>query len=286
MSRAILNFFRKTKKYRISDIEILMNSDHQLPIFQEKFPLYDAFLPHLVSRIPTGWVIDVGANVGDTIVAMLQKCESNFLGIEPDPLYYSYLEKNVANLPPNYQRRVDTIRAFVSSTSRPLVTLRSQGTASSISADENTECPSLTGDEILSRKLINNQEVRLIKIDTDGNDYDCIFAFADTLLKSEPLLFWENAVYDVKQFEGNRLLYAFLEKLGYEKIAIFDNFGNFILTCSMEGAYALNDYLWNIEQKISGRTMYYADFLAYKKPQEAFVADILKDYVEKSMKIR
>ena len=75
-----LNWFKRVvlakagvkRRYRIGNSYITLDFTHRLPDYQFSHPYYDRFLPHLVSYLPShSVVIDVGANVGDTLVGMI-----------------------------------------------------------------------------------------------------------------------------------------------------------------------------------------------------------------------
>src|SRR5215203_6027449 len=84
---------RRDVCYRLSgDVEIDLPGNHPLPRYQRDYPLYDRFLPMLVSRLPdTAQIIDVGANCGDTVAAMYAaNPRLRYLAIEPDPAFFKY----------------------------------------------------------------------------------------------------------------------------------------------------------------------------------------------------
>lgn len=102
-------FFTKvTSTYKIGRYELEITPDHGLPVFQRQFKLYDRFLPVLVSKIndKNKTIIDVGANIGDTTIAMLQKCKNSFICIEASDIFFSYLERNIHNLEDGHKNRV------------------------------------------------------------------------------------------------------------------------------------------------------------------------------------
>jgi len=89
--------------YKIGEIEILLPSDHLLPSYQKKHRTYDRFLYYLVSSLEDdSSVIDVGANIGDTVCSMIQSnSHLNYYCIEGDNYFYSYLLKNIKKIEKN-----------------------------------------------------------------------------------------------------------------------------------------------------------------------------------------
>ncbi|MEI7464384.1 MAG: hypothetical protein WCJ87_03490 [Burkholderiales bacterium] len=58
-------------EHPFSRVSILMPKNHRLAEYKKRHRLYDQFLPHLARYLPTGGVVvDIGANVGDTLAAM------------------------------------------------------------------------------------------------------------------------------------------------------------------------------------------------------------------------
>jgi len=62
----------KPDKYKIGIYEIEIPTNFTLPDNQKYFKLYDRFLPVLAKNISSDKIIiDVGANIGDTAIAIL-----------------------------------------------------------------------------------------------------------------------------------------------------------------------------------------------------------------------
>lgn len=58
--------------YKVKNFDLQIPIDHRLPLYQSQFANYDRFLPHLAKQLDSNdLVIDIGANVGDTVAAML-----------------------------------------------------------------------------------------------------------------------------------------------------------------------------------------------------------------------
>ena len=97
-------------------IERFLPPGHLLPSYEAQHPLYDRFLPTLASHLPEGsWAIDVGANCGDTLIAMGQAHAGlNFLCVEPDMGFQAYLTQNARSLRrANPKQKIELVRALV-----------------------------------------------------------------------------------------------------------------------------------------------------------------------------
>ena len=67
-----------SRNLKIGDYYILLPPEHKLPEYQAKGRLYDRFLPTLCLALPQDGetIIDLGANVGDTAIAIVQRCDN------------------------------------------------------------------------------------------------------------------------------------------------------------------------------------------------------------------
>jgi hypothetical protein len=69
-------------------MQLLAPAEHKLDVYQALYPLYDKRFP-LLSKIvsnrrPTSTLIDIGANIGDTVAqCRLAGCSSKIIAIEP-----------------------------------------------------------------------------------------------------------------------------------------------------------------------------------------------------------
>src|SRR5690242_13782082 len=90
----------RSRDYRIGRFRLTLTRDHALPKYQARFSTYDRFLSVLAKHLePQGTVVDVGANVGDTLAAIASASPGlHFLAIEPDPVYSSLLRENVTRM--------------------------------------------------------------------------------------------------------------------------------------------------------------------------------------------
>ena len=114
--RVFLNTLGLKRKYLIDDISISIDYVHRLPDYQRDHPKYDKFLPFFVKYLPNNSiVVDVGSNVGDTVVGMCQKNPNlEYLCIEADKKYFNDLLKNVKKLKTFYPKVIiHTFNKFI-----------------------------------------------------------------------------------------------------------------------------------------------------------------------------
>lgn len=247
-------------KYSIGKYQLNIPNNHPLPQYQKSNRLYDRFLPVLVKYLNSDKIIiDVGANVGDTTIAMIQNCKNLIYSIEPSESFYPYLEINIKRLISSDKVRVKCINKFIGTGDFNGNLLHSKGTASVTTTRNSNVINYKTLDSIIEE----NKDVELIKVDTDGYDFDVLKSSENILLKSEPILYWENQMFEDFQIQGFNDLYEFLQKIGYKYVYIFDNFGNLIIEESdFETLKQINSYVLSMDKNQSTRTFFYTDILA------------------------
>lgn len=264
-------------KYRIKDLDIVLDGDHALPRIQKAHPLYDQFLPFLLSRIPAGWVIDVGANVGDTLYALIQSSDCQFLCVEPDDVYFPLLRENVARLSKSQQDRVLLENAFVSSRSDARTTRRAGGTATAVTVDSHgPTARSVSLSELVRERQIPPSEVVLVKVDTDGYDTDCLLSIGESWKEMSPLLYWEHWFEKKEQCEELPKLFELLASNGYEYFALFDSAGVPMCRGGMQVLRDHHDFLVGVHKGLTTiASNYYMDVLACKPYQRAIVDTVV-----------
>jgi len=242
-----------TTKYRIAGRVIIVPSDHDLPAFQAAHRLYDRFLPVLCSQLPpTGVIVDVGANVGDTIAAIIPTCTNRIVAIEGHLPYFEILRDNLSVIDPD--RRATPIHALLGTGSRTGSLIANRGTATLRNGGSGQM---RTLDEILENWL---DQVILLKVDTDGFDADVICSGMEMIKASRPILFWEGCTSDPAPFE---IMYGKLAAAEYDRFWIFDNFGNLMLSeCGTKELIDVDRYVASQYRHNCTRTLFYVDVLA------------------------
>lgn len=290
MSIGIFKLLNKRTANSLKDIEysigkyiLKMPHNHPLPHYQNSNKLYDRFLPVLARNLNSDkTIIDVGANVGDTTIAIIQNCNNSLVSIEPSELFYPYLEKNIKKLLSSDKKKVKCIHEFIGTGDFSGQLLHSEGTASVTKTGYADVINYKTLDSIIE----DNSDVALIKVDTDGYDFDVLKSSENLLMKSEPILFWENQMFEEFQIKGFNDLYNLLQKTGYKYIYIFDNFGNLIMEESdFETLKKINSYVLSMDRNQSTRTFYYTDILASTEKNHSIVKrailEFKKDWLSK-----
>jgi FkbM family methyltransferase len=259
-------------------VALALPPGHLLGTYQRQHPRYDRFLPHLAGLLAADdGVIDVGANCGDTLVAMaVANPALRFLCVEPDPAFLAYLERNLAALRRQWPAlKVEVAEALVGLEVASVALAGSGGTKHAVPGQGHLAATTL--DALLAERRFG--PVRLLKSDVDGFDHDVI-ASGDGLLREQaPLLFFECHFADAAQRGGYERLLPRLAGHGYRHWTVFDNFGEVLLP-SVEPAQlaGLFDYVQRQNEGRSTRTVHYYDLLVATDRHAALAAQAVRSY--------
>lgn len=264
------------KRYQIGELELSLSPGHLLAEFQKSHRLYDRFLPYLAKHIDAeSTIVDVGANIGDTAYLMTNETDARIVCIEGSKEFYAYLTKNIESLPSSNRNRISCINALVSQQSNQGSLQHINGTAKFVESKSSSAVGSRTLDDIIK----DETKVSLIKVDTDGYDHDVLLSGVKSIKQHQPLLFWENVIESDKQLGQYAHLYSKLVELGYTKIYVFDNFGNFLIADnSFDSQGMINNYVYSILKNQDTTTIHYTDTLAVTAKDESWVDSIIESY--------
>ena len=231
---------------KYENFNILAPSEHLLLYYQSKYPSYDQFLPHLASYIPhDGLIIDVGANIGDTVAGMYDRNSTlNFICIEPDQKYFKYLKLNLKKIK---CKKSLILQSMIGISDERFEIKRGFGTGNSV-ANNSGKFKSVTLDNLL-KPLIVKPNLYLLKIDVDGKDAEVIVSGQDLINMYSPLIFAECQVTDIDSLENWRKVIRILSKHKYNQVAIFYNTGSLLVsmdTSELED-FILSDLADNFE---------------------------------------
>ncbi|GHV66549.1 hypothetical protein FACS1894199_10210 [Bacteroidia bacterium] len=276
-------WLKKNTTYQIGIHKIQIPSSARLPIYQKLHPLYDRFLPVLAKNLNTdGTIIDVGANVGDSLAAMIQQCNNSFICIEPSNFFFEYLEKNVQNLKSENTNPIKLFKSLVGTKTFEGKLKDVRGSTASLVVSEhekNRDGVQYSTIKKLDDIVQNHKDVILLKCDVDGFDFDVIESAKNILSASEPILFFENQIDNDFQYQGFNKLYDFLAERGYHNLYIFDNFGNIVVEkADYHTLKNFNAYLYSMTKYHATRTFCYTDILVSTDKNTSIIARAIEDY--------
>lgn len=277
----------------IGSLPLTIPAEHLLPRYLREHPLYDRFLPVLASQLPKGSLaIDVGANCGDTLLAVAQaQPDLHHLCIEPDQGFYAYMSLNAERLrrkQPNSQ--VELVQALVG---RPGKSARLAGGGGSkhslpvqaedalgsnpVNKDDTLHTRSL--DEIVTHSAMADLPVALIKSDVDGHDHDVLASAEGLIAKHRPLLYFECLVTGAGQQAAFHSCVDRLASLDYSDHWLFDNFGNFMVHATEAAqVHQVLDYVWRQHRGKATRSFYYVDVLSATPSSREIAASAVAAY--------
>jgi FkbM family methyltransferase len=267
-------------RYSIGGVIINLPPDHKLPAYQRKYKDYDRFLPHLVKYLSSGsLVVDVGANVGDTLAAMVSSNNDlRYICIEADDMFFDYLEANLELIESVYPSvKCRCINEFVGKNVNNIALEGVGGTKHAVLKDNEFGINSKPLDQILSE--FDYRDISLIKTDVDGYDYDIINSAENILSVADPILYYE-CMYDQEdQLSGFIEILDFLISMEYTNFILFDNFGCLVTKSdSLDVIIQLLKYIWKQNAAEAYRTINYFDILAYRNSRKEVVERIIRTY--------
>lgn len=278
--------FKKSKKdsqyflYELKKISIKLPIGHMLPTFQARHPQYDRFLPFLAGHLDDGIVIDIGANVGDTLVSMAQENPKlEYWCIEGDQFFFNILSENYKTLNDEFPDvRVNLINKLISSSSNYIQLTSGSSTKTAASFNEKKGHPTYKLDEVLKEL---KERIVLLKSDVDGYDYDVLNSGLCKIKQDVPLLYFECDFKTNAQKDEYLELFLKLETLNYKNFHIFDNFGQYILsTRDLTILFELFEYIYRQHKKESTRTIYYLDIFTGQDSEAIKIQSLIKNYVK------
>lgn len=285
------------REYFFGEYKIILKNNHVLFKYQESFPLYDRFLPLLCADFK-GLIIDIGANIGDTSIAIFSKNPNSFIvGVEPDTGFH---ENCINNIKLNdLSERFLSIQKFVS-TKIGIYRLEKSKTLSTGSilhdslqtGENNTISFSELMDLIPPEKKMNFD---ILKMDTDGFDWDVLDSFIEYNKNSNikpRFIFFEMQTYlnntgvkDINRdqiIENYKLSIERLQTIGYNNFCLLDNFGTPIkITQSVIEIFEFNDYIKRSQIYNLHSTIYYIDILAFSDNEMGLVNESILNLYKK-----
>jgi len=209
---------------------------HQLPDYLEKYRFYDR-LPRRISEyvhVSQGHLncIDVGANIGDTVASFIKQASDIFLAVEPNPSFRKYLTKNWG-----WNKNVTIVEEMCSSGSKTgkFLVKEKDGTAALHQSEEGTQIKCRSLDEIVADHPASGS-VNVLKIDTDGFDFEVIRGARRIIAQTHPVVLFECDPFSNANYVTDCLeTLSFFKQSGYNFFLLYDNYGNLM------GQYSLSD---------------------------------------------
>lgn len=279
------NKYRLKKMLSIDEVlsfngfNISLPPGHLLPFYKKSFIQYDRFLPHLTKYLKSGdLVIDVGANCGDTLAAMVEANPMlEYVCIEPDDKFFTYLDANVKKIQKKFnQISIKTIKKLIGNSALSGY-LDGTGGTKHLVVDLEGGIHTSTLDDAL--KDFNASRLALIKSDVDGYDYDVLDSAHFLTDNFSPILYFECHFDIFGQKERFIETINRLHRSGYKKWALFDNYGGYLLkTDNINQVVDLIEYAHIQNIGIGCRTIYYFDILSWQDNNNDLLDMVIDQY--------
>jgi FkbM family methyltransferase len=211
---------------------------HALPFYLAAHAEYDRLPARLAAfvRRKTGRLtcIDVGANIGDTVAAFAGGIDDRFLAIEPNPSFREYLLKNWSGNPSVV---VESVLCSAGTGEGRFVVDEHGGTATirAASGQAGIEMQTMSLDDVIARHTAF-ADANVLKIDTDGHDFQVIAGAQRLLAAAGPAVLLECDAFANPRYveECSAALQSFAAR-GYQAFLLYDNLGYLL------GKYSLAD---------------------------------------------
>jgi len=265
--RGILKAADPIVEYQLGPAQLALPLSHDLPYIKSWATRYGDNFVRIVREINLQEgavpIIDVGANIGDTVALVREVGEHPVLCVEGSSEYLPLLRANVA---PLGDVEIEPVFVGPATLSGSYALHASQGTAElRLTTPDEGGATIVPVDGIVDRHP-RFAHTRLLKIDTDGFDSLVLHSAESLLRESHPVLFFEYFPDLAPEPDELPELFAYLAGLGYRRGLVYDATGDFLIGADLDDAELMAD----IHCRYRGNpAMRYADICAVHEHDES-----------------
>ena len=232
----------KVMPVKVGNYKILMPGNNPQISVYKYYPDANTQLARLAKIIVAKYkdtsMIDVGANVGDTIAVVRSQINIPIIAIEGDRFSFSFLLKNTRQL-----NDVFILNQFLGEEKKEMyVSMEKEGWNNTIIPDEKgtTKLDLKTLDEVIEENKLEGRNIKLLKIDTEGFDTIILRGCRKTIAKDKPVIYLEyNGESMNKIGEDGLSTLLSLQEYGYKTIHIYDCINNLIMVTTLKNTDSL-----------------------------------------------
>jgi FkbM family methyltransferase len=214
---------------------------HELPFYRRKYADYAVNLGKVSfyarQKYPDLTMIDVGANIGDSVAIVHKYSDHPVLCLEGEPRFFELLKENTRNLP-----TVEVENTFIGAPGDHVSSIDARGGNAQVLLGSTPGRASIcTLSEALARHR-RFSTAKLLKIDAEGFDCRIIAAESRLLKRNRPIVFFEYYP-KCSELVGQKAfpVFATLSSLGYSMILIYQNLGRYFMSLTLDQVDALQD---------------------------------------------
>lgn len=214
-------------KRTVQGVDMVLPWSHRLPDYARVEPEYGQNLPRLAVALAEAEgrplvAMDIGANVGDSTLQILDATDGRVLCVEADGFFLDYLHRNVGG---DDRVAIEPSLLLDRTEDVPMAPVRRGGTTRFVPGESEKTAPMVSVEQLRERHP-DFSGLRLVKSDTDGFDVTLIPAVARTWSDTKPVLFFEYD-HELSRLAGNDPLQVWeeLAALGYDLVRVWDNGG-------------------------------------------------------------
>lgn len=224
----------KPVRRSIRGVPMTLPRAHGLPYFTRPGTAYLRNLVELGRSLAASegsvCVLDIGANVGDTALVVLDQAPGSAVCVEPDPMWHGYLATNVGAMP-NVAVEHSVLVGPATEQVMGLAIRRHPVGSSIVERTEAGQGLATITTTALLEKFPQLGDVRLVKSDTDGYDITLVDAVTVTFAASRPVVFFELDPRPTHLVMPEVVIADLWDKLverGYERAVVWDNGGSLL----------------------------------------------------------
>lgn len=279
--RAIWNRNLRERNYEHYGHRLTLPSQHMLDVIKRKYQAYDHQLAKLSSILQKYYTdmhaVDIGANIGDSAIAMRSSADFPIICIEGAKQYINYLRLNLRSL-----QEIIILESFVGNaiSSEQLFRIDYNAGTARLSRKKTQALHRVKRLEDIITKIEIHSPLKLLKIDTDGFDFEIILDSAKLLQKHSPIIFFEYAPHQGAQsFEQGIEVIEHLLRLGYDRMVVYDNFGNLLFPLEEELKFHFKKFNCYLQQCIrNGGGVNYYDICAIHENDHIIFENLISSY--------
>lgn len=242
LRRLVLRFGDRAVRHTVGDRTLCFPFSHNYPIDTVLEPRGSTNLSRIAGQanaaMPDFALIDVGANVGDTVAELRMVAHYPILAVEGDETYYGYLRRNVGDWPD-----VTTARALLGEEEKEIRAqlVGNYGGSKQIASGGGAGMTVRTLDALLY-DYPDFRRACMLKIDTDGYDLKIIRGARQWLEESRPVIFFEYDPHHLQeQGDDGPSIFPFFRNLGYRDLLLFEGNGDFMFSGTLDDERFLDE---------------------------------------------